>query len=307
MTPLILGVHGLANKPPKETVSAWWKMSIIEGLVKNCKLSAPSFDFQMVFWADLLYKNRLHNDEDFPFDSLYNKEPYLEAKTGSLKTYRESWRDELQRRPLELIGNSLDAFRLRFDVGFLSDPLLNAFMQDLQLYYKNDRKIKNRQGKLELMRWVIRDELKSAIRQAKGRKIAVIGHSMGSIIAYDVLRDLGQTDSDLQVASLITIGAPLGLPLIKSEIIKERGYDPRVRTPSIVTESWMNYADKRDVIAADAHLADDYEANDRGIGVTDDAIANDYIFPNGLPGFHKSYGYLRTPEFSQYIKEFLGL
>lgn len=307
MKPLIFGIHGLANKPPKETLEAWWKMSIMEGLVKNCQVSAPTFDYQMIYWADLLYKYRLHEDGNFPFDSLYNKEPYIEARSGSLKEYRESWRDELQRKPLEIIGKSLDSFRLRFEVGVLSDPLLSKLMRDLHFYYDSDYKIKNRQNQPQLMRIVILNELKQAIREAKDRKIAVIGHSMGSIIAYDALRDLGQSDPGLKVSHLITIGAPLGLPYVKGKIIKERGYDPRVRTPSIVTESWVNYADKRDVIALDTHLADDYEANDLGIQVVDDAIANDYILPNGWPSYHKSYGYLRTPEFSKYIKAFLEL
>ncbi|WP_204103427.1 MULTISPECIES: alpha/beta hydrolase [Spirulina sp. CCY15215] len=307
MKPLIFGIHGLANKPSKETLEAWWKMSIIEGLVKNCQVSAPTFDYQMIYWADLLYKYRLHDDENFPFDSLYNKEPYIEAKTGSLKEYKESWRDELQRKPLEIIGKSLDSFRLRFEIDVLSNPLLSNLMRDLHFYYESDRKIKNRQNQPQLMRTVVLNELKQAVREAKDRKIAVIGHSMGSIIAYDALRDLGQSDPDLKVAHLITIGAPLGLPYVKGKIIKERGYDPRVRTPSIVTESWVNYADKRDVIALDVHLADDYEANDLGVQVVDDVIANDYILPNGWPSYHKSYGYLRTPEFSKYIKSFLGL
>ncbi|MGK7927892.1 MAG: esterase/lipase family protein [Spirulina sp.] len=307
MKPLILGIHGLANKPPKETLAAWWKMSIIEGLVKNCQISAPSFDYQMVFWADLLYKYRLHDDENFFFDPLYNSQPYVEAKSGALKEYRDSWLDDLQRKSLEILGSSVDSFRLRFEVGVLSTPILSNFLRDLHFYYDSDRKIHNRQNESELVRIVLRNELKQAIREYRDRKIAIVAHSMGSIIAYDTLRDLGQSDRDLKVSHLITIGSPLGLPYVKSKIVKERGYDPQLRTPSIVTESWVNYADKRDVVAFDVHLGDDYGANQLGVQVVDDAIANDYILPDGGNNYHKSYGYLRTPEFSRHMQAFLEL
>jgi hypothetical protein len=50
----------------------------------------------------------------------------------------------------------------------------------------------------------------------------------------------------------------------------------------------------------DAHLAGDFEANGRGILVEDDLVANDW---GGI--HHKSYGYLRTPEVSKVIRNFI--
>ncbi|MFQ5769376.1 MAG: hypothetical protein ACE5HX_02490 [bacterium] len=91
------------------------------------------------------------------------------------------------------------------------------------------------------------------------------------------------------------------------KIIKERDYDPGVRSPSIVTKSWVNFADKKDPVAFDTHLGDDYGANKNGIKVADDLVANDYQAPgkNQDRNHHKSYGYLRTPELSKHIEEFL--
>ena len=109
------------------------------------------------------------------------------------------------------------------------------------------------------------------------------------------------------MSSFITIGSPLGLPHVKGKIIKERHYDRDVRTPSIVTESWVNYADKDDKVSFDVHLRDDYGENRLGIRVIDDLVANDYHDPSGKENPHKSYGYLRTPELSKHVKRFLGL
>ena len=79
MPKVIVGIHGLANKPEKEVLAEWWVKSIREGLAKNCGLLNPEFDFQMVYWADLLYRYRVHQDKNFKFDKLYNNEPYIEG------------------------------------------------------------------------------------------------------------------------------------------------------------------------------------------------------------------------------------
>ena len=50
----------------------------------------------------------------------------------------------------------------------------------------------------------------------------------------------------------------------------------------------------------DIYLKDDYEANDAGVRVTDDLVMNDW---GGM--HHKSYGYLRTPEFTDVVRSFI--
>ncbi len=79
-----------------------------------------------------------------------------------------------------------------------------------------------------------------------------------------------------------------------------------MRTPSVVTERWVNYADRKDPVAFDVHLRDDYGEIKSKIRVEDDLVLNDY--PKNAEGdrnHHKSYGYLRTPEVSNHIKHFL--
>jgi len=50
----------------------------------------------------------------------------------------------------------------------------------------------------------------------------------------------------------------LGLPHVKGKIIDQRAYDPQVRTPSMVKKKWVNYADRKDPVAVDVFLKDDY-------------------------------------------------
>lgn len=301
----IIGIHGLANKPPKEILAGWWHTSIAEGLQKNCGLPAPEFSFRLVYWADLLHKYPLHNDHNFSFDSLYNEEPYLPARANALKEYPDSWRDDLRAGLLDLIGSGVDALKVHFGVNALADWLLSRLLKDLDFYYDDHRTLISRSGQVELARKVLRDELKMTLREEKGKDLLVVAHSMGSIIAYDALRDLGRSDPDLAVSSLVTIGSPLGLPHVKGKIIEERTYDPVVRTPSLVSRNWVNFADKKDPVAMDVHLRDDYLENQHGVRVIDDLVANDYTSPSGKENHHKSFGYLRAPEFSRLINKFL--
>ena len=124
----------------------------------------------------------------------------------------------------------------------------------------------------------------------------ILSHSMGTIIAYDVLRAIGKDHPRLVVDNFVTLGSPLGLPHVKYKIAQE---NPLVRTPSIVRK-WLNFADRRDPVAVDTHLAGDYQPNDSGVIVEDDLVSNDW---GGI--HHKSYGYLRTPEVSNVIKNFI--
>ena len=88
MDKIIIGIHGLANKPKEDVLKDWWYKSIQEGLEKNCQIPNAQFDFKMIYWADYLYKAQKHGDVNYDFDGLFNEEPYVEAKSNALKEYK---------------------------------------------------------------------------------------------------------------------------------------------------------------------------------------------------------------------------
>jgi len=186
----------------------------------------------------------------------------------------------------------------------------------LAFYYDNKRKIENHDGDKGLafdvpknvLENVLENVLKKSIQDNENLEIMLIAHSMGSIIAYDVLRDIGQIKGNkIKIKHFVTIGSPLGIPHVKRKILDQRIYknENEVRTPSIVTDSWTNFADRKDPVAIDVHLRDDFKANDSGIRVVDDLVSNDYVGLKGKHNHHKSYGYLRTPELSEKVLGFL--
>ncbi len=306
MAKVIVGIHGLANKPEKEKLKKWWEESIREGLKKNQDFDPPDFDFHMVHWADLLYKYPVHEDKNFSFDKLYNDEPYVPAADGALKRYDDKFLDKVRAGVFDIIGDTADKLKVHMGMDSFADFLIGRLLKDLDFYYDN-REIQNREGGLGTTQSVLRQELLNTLVPLKGESILLIAHSMGSIIAYDALRDLGRDDPDFELSHWVTIGSPLGLPHVKAKIVQERSYDNRVRTPSVVKHSWVNFADKKDPVAADIFLKGDYAANDDKVEVVDDLVANDYIAPGkDRHNHHKSYGYLRTPEMSAHIKAFLS-
>ena len=274
MSKMIIGIHGLANKPPEKTLANWWHKAMLEGLQVNCGLSLDKLDFQSVYWADVMYPNP-------------DPEPdkYRKAKKGDLKYYNEGWIDYIREALLDFGGDVIDSMKEMFGMDELAEKVLKAKLKDLYRYYEEE---------------TIRTELRSRLRQAiidnKDRRLMLVAHSMGTIIAYDVLRELGREDANISIDHFVTIGSPLGLPHVKYKIMEE---SPLIRTPSVV-KKWSNLADRRDPVALDIHLRDDYEANYAGVRVEDDLVMNDWGGIN-----HKSYGYLRTPEFSDLLKNFI--
>ncbi len=305
MAKVIIGIHGLANKPPKGRLTEWWKQSIIEGLKKNAGVSNPNFKYQMVFWADLLYRNRLHDEEHFAFDALYNDQPYLEAEPAALKRYADRWYNPARGAARGLALRGIDKIRTSAGLEELTDRLLEKKLKDLAFYWDAKRKLKGRNGRMRRAGDVLDEDCKQALKKHAAAEIMLIAHSMGSIISYNVLRDLGRIATNkVQVSHYVTIGSPLGLQIVKERTRKTR-WDKKVRTPSIVTERWVNFSDRKDPVASDTHLRDDYRPNKAGVRVEDDLVLNDYVGLDGKENHHKSYGYLRTPEMSELIAAFL--
>ncbi|MCU0449921.1 MAG: hypothetical protein MUC97_08770 [Bernardetiaceae bacterium] len=305
---IIIGLHGLANKPPKDHHAQSWQAAIAEGLTALGQ--PPAFHYHDVYWADLLYKYPLHNDEAFHFDSLFDQEPYYPADPAKLRTYHDSWTDHLYAAASDVLDNLTDYLARRPSVERWVDGLLLKKLKDLGFYYDQDKQIRNRAGQLQMVRQVLEDELEQALNRYQGWEIMLISHSMGTIIAYNTLRRLGKKPGRPEVAHFVTLGSPLGVPFVKVRVMEDHGQGTdrrcQVRTPSLVTKSWRNFADRDDPVNLDIRLADDYRPNARGVQVIDDLVANDYVSPHtGKANHHKIYGYLRCPEVAQHILDFL--
>ena len=65
--------------------------------------------------------------------------------------------------------------------------------------------------------------------------------------------------------------------------------------------TWFNLYDRLDTIALDSDLGDDFEP----MPVVDVRIRNEFVTKEGERNHHKSYGYLRSPELGEIIRDIL--
>ncbi len=309
MGKVIIGIHGLANKPEESILYDWWNTSIKEGLANIG--SNENFEFKMVYWANRLYRHPKHTNKDFSFDHLFNNEPYIKAKEGVLQEYKESRWDRIKAKGLDIIGDSLDSLRENSGFDALGRIVTKKLLKDLYFYYDPKQKLKlDETSEAEMAAIVLKKILLKCLKDHQNDEIMLIAHSMGSIIAYDLLRDLGRKDDNsIQIHTLLTIGSPLGFPYVTRQIVqknKDRAKQDWLRTPAIVNTKWINFADKKDLVAVDNRLSDDFGSNAKGVHVVDDLILNDYAGSDGKANHHKSYGYLRAPELAKEISKFIS-
>ncbi len=300
--PIIIGIHGLSNKPSRSILAKWWLKSLKEGL-QIVNYSGRNPDFELVYWAHHLYdrpQDPAVTNSDSPY---YLNSPYVPYQS----TIESETASNFRRQVLDFLDDKLDDIFFNPDriINFdrIADRLIKQLFNDLYRYY--DDNCISQTGKQVCVRDAIRAELMSVLTRNHKHPILLIAHSMGSIIAIDVLNRLPE---NIHVDTLITIGSPLGLPPVLKRIMKSLNMDTSQKqllpTPEAIRRRWINLADLNDHVAANYELAGDFSVNSGGVAPVDYQVANNYRFQDEWD-HHKSYGYLRTPELAGAIVEFM--
>ena len=302
MKKVIIGVHGLGNKPPKYLLKRWWQKSMLEGLKKGGhKKVLP--EFELVYWADILYDEPLNLWESNKESPYYLYEPY---KKSPKDFYLED--HPITQKIVGFISDQLNRIFLNPDMtlnhSFITDAILKRYFRDLEIYYNEE--CKDEFDMTCKAKELIRRRVVDTIYRYRDYEIMIIAHSMGSIITFDALTFV---IPEIKINTLVTIGSPLGLPVVVSKIAAEQkkmiNGKSIMSTPPGVTDSWYNLADILDRVALNYKLGDDFNKNENGVIPRDYLVQNDYEI-DGDKNHHKSYGYLRTPEFSNILNEFIG-
>lgn len=295
---VIVGIHGLKNKPPKKILRDWWIASLREGL-KLAGYPDRVFSFELVYWARHLYSKPLNPREKRAGHPLFLDEPYVVSSKNVIeekKKKRSFLFRPLFRKTLNKVFLSTKTGR---DAERITDTVLEHTFPDLVLYFDNEHVFNLHKGVKDLLR----EELARVLHRYKNSQILLIAHSMGSIIAFDVLHASQNT-----IHVLVTVGSPLALPFVRKRFMQEHGMDfsekIKIPCPNAVTEQWKNLADAQDVVAFDSALADNYTVNSHAIGVEDSIVVNDYVY-HDKQDHHSIYGYLRCKETASVVNSFL--
>ena len=280
---VIIGIHGLANKPPLEEKRKWWKAAIVEGLDRNHGCTPGELAFEFVYWADLRY--------DEPIDPLEYDEPYyVDEGHGPFPRHEASEDHRLANKAVEAVYKGIDWIETKTGVTPVDDMILEYGFDDLWHYYSETAFAQQ-----------VRGRLIERLKRHFDHRILLVAHSMGSIIAYDALRMLERELPSLKVDRLVTLGSPLGLAAARMKIASENG---ETRIPNNLS-NWLNLADPRDLAAVAGDLNVEYEPNDFELQIKDIAVTNNYLRKKGTDRYHNTYGYLRTPEFSEIVRDYI--
>jgi len=287
----ILFVPGKNPKPPATLHREQLLRCLLHGMAAQDAAVAESIKttnaFQLVAWNYLFYHRNRDINRDIPWvDRL------LVRRTDPAEEFDEEQPENYHlARLLYQIGDAA-----HWLIPLLPDRRIKASIQETEHYFANVDNIGSR----------IREILKLALRKhvENGDRLLLVGHSMGSIIAYDVLWELHHLEGITRcVDCLLTIGSPLGMRYVQKRLQGSDKPHPR-RYPGNF-RYWVNIAARGDLVALDPTLGNDFSKMvtkhyiDR-IEDHNDRIFNHYRDDRGL-NVHKSYGYLVNPVVSRVI------
>ncbi|MFI1019080.1 hypothetical protein [Streptomyces sp. NPDC020965] len=121
----------------------------------------------------------------------------------------------------------------------------------------------------------IREVVRRELDDLEGAPVAVIGHSFGSVVAYEVLAERGQ-----DVELFLTLGSPLAVTEIRDHLAAPPAVPRGVR-------SWYNTSDLRDLVALNHTLKPAYQPEDR---------ITEILVPNNSENHHGIREYLVNRE-----------
>ena len=136
----------------------------------------------------------------------------------------------------------------------------------------------------------LRAEIQACVRTAIGPDTrVVVGHSLGSVIAYEVLA----ASPELDVRTLVTLGSPLGIPKVIFDRLTPPPAGGSGAWPGSVRQ-WHNIADPGDVVALVKQLSPLFGGR-----------VSDWLVHNGAKA-HDAKPYLTAEETGRAIVSGLG-
>jgi hypothetical protein len=248
-------------------------------------------NFVLVSWTHLLYAERRDIARDLPGIDRLLREPVASAADcreadSPARALRRAW---------HLVGDSFPSLS-----AFVSPETLRVTFADVMSYLDNRGGVADR----------VRELLCAALRAAwqAGDRVLVIGHSLGSVIAYDSLWQLSREWRESgRVELLLTLGSPLGTRFIRKGL-KGADREGAARYPANI-DRWVNVAARGEMVALHRRLKPFFAGMlEQGlIGSIEDEpdIYNHFRSDRGLD-VHESFGYLNHPVVAGCICRWLG-
>jgi hypothetical protein len=289
----IIYVPGRNPKPPATLHREQLLRCLLHGVQQQdtgvAKAIESSAAFSLVAWNYLLYGHNRDIKPDISWVDRLLEQGTLHEQHIDNALSLKYWFSKL----MYTIGDAV-----HWLIPLIPDARIRSSIRDTEHYFENRDNIACR----------IREILKLALRKhaAAGHRLLLVGHSVGSVIAYDALWELHHDEGMEQcVDTLLTIGSPLGMRYVQKRLVGVEQPHPR-RYPGNIRR-WVNISARGDLVALDPSLGNDFGDMVTGdyIDSIDDrsnCIFNHYRDERGL-NVHKSYGYLVNPVVDRVIAD----
>lgn len=289
MSHCIIYVPGKNPKPPPEVHAEHLWRCIFYGATRSVpelKHSIEATRFDLAGWNFHYYHEHKSLTADIPWIDKLLENP--DASTADIEEAR-SWR-KWSIKMMYILGDHFHTL-----IHYIPDPRVKAMINDTLRYFENIDNVADE------IRNIVKEKIKSASHQ--GKRICIIGHSMGSIIAYESLWQLTHRDENPHEIDLfLTLGSPLGMHYVQKRLLGF--HDGFNRFPTGI-KHWVNISAVGDLVSVDETVADDFRPmiKDGSTQSIEDIYGNIYTaFKNdqGL-NVHKSFGYLVHQQVSEIL------
>ena len=321
MAQRIIMVHGRSTKPAKARFAALQRRALLQGLervdpAKARKVADGEVELDFIYYGDinnmiLAETSASHLADLTDTDPHSNNGPcipdtgYSEAidalariKRFDKAAYRKVLKENDDLRFIDDIARAASTLAAIASATILNEVAIKIATADMGAY---------------LMRRAIgsavRDRLQTPLKRAlkRGDDICLVSHSMGCMVAYDVLWKFSRMseyadvrENGNRVTRWLTLGCPLGEAGVKANLYDadERAHkDGTDKHPRHIVKDWSNVAAVDDFICHDATMKGDYRDMLKfGYvdSIKDQRIYNCYA-KDGVANAHKFYGYLVHP------------
>lgn len=321
----LIVIHGRSTKPSQKEKTRLVRAALLHGLERvdaaaADKIRQRKVAFTFVYYGDISNRLILEHDPkqakhltgrdeahdntpcipDKEYDALL--EEHLRRRNFTKKAYKKFLADHADRTWYDNAASVISGLAAWTGV---SDNIVAAATPDMGAY-------------LLTRKWgsEIRERLQRPLKRAfkAGDDICLVAHSMGTIVAYDVLWKFSSMseykdvkDTGNAITLWLTLGCPLGEPGVRKNLYdgdeREDGLYPRH-----IIRQWLNIAAYDDFVAHDPTVKNDFKEMER-MGLVD-SIRDQrlYNFWRGAEQTnpHKLYGYLDHPTVAQHIANWMA-
>lgn len=331
MTKQLIVVHGRAVKPAEAKMRQYVERALVTGLRKNGngsvadQIEANTVKLSFVYYGDLNNEAQYERDKDILIaeDPDHGNGPALphewieRAMETTLEkypkfnkaTYNKVLKDADDTRLFDEAASAISFFGAIATFGFLNEKVIEIAKPDMGKYLMSQKfgsKVRYRLHK------VLEPYMMA------GDDIMLITHSMGCMVAYDVLWKFSHRsefrhiyDKNNPISRWATIGCPLAEPGVRKNLLDGHLHSQDDKYPRDMVRQWANFYAEDDYISHKSRMKKAFGKHRKTMGIErirDKPVYNCWVYHDNdddhlISNPHDLYGYLMERNLSNEVAD----